>query len=176
MAINSSGNLTNANLLSQSFANLFNLLNNKSNVPDPLNSNSTRQFVYSREPNILHQKFEGYPFVIIWPTRASFSEFNLAQDTSKIDFDFMIEVRCTDNLRGLEGSGKAGRTAQIYLDEISDDIIKTLLDSNNRKILNVYGLGTPVVDTQDIDAQDVNDDLVWVRNIMVTFKKRLRTG
>ena len=88
----------------------------------------------------------------------------------------MIEVRCTDNLRGLEGSGKAGRTAQIYLDEISDDIIKTLLDSNNRKILNVYGLGTPVVDTQDIDAQDVNDDLVWVRNIMVTFKKRLRTG
>ena len=176
MTIANSANLTASNLISQSFANLFNLINNKSNVSDPLSTNSTRQFVYSREPNVAHQKFEGYPFIIVWPTRASFSQYNLAQDTSKIDFDFMVEVRCTDNLRGKEGEGKAGRTAQTYLDEISDDIIATLNNSTNRKILNAYGQGTPLIDTQDIDAIDVNDSLVWVRIMMVSFKKRLRIG
>ena len=149
MAINISANLTRTNLFSQSYANLFNLINSKSNVPDPLSTSSSRQMVYSREPE-LGQKFEGYPFIIIWPTRTSFSQFNLAQDTSKIDFDFMIEVRCTDNLRGKEGSGKAGRTAQTYLDEISDDIIAALNDSDNRKVLNAYGQGVPMIDTQDV--------------------------
>ena len=175
MAVNVSGNLTNANLFSKSFANLFNLLSNKNNVVDPVFSNSTRTMVYARFPDINNIHSEGYPFFVILPADISNSEFNLAQDTSKHEFSFMIEIYCTDRIRGKEGKGNYSIGIQ-YVDELTDSIIKTLLNATNRIILNNYGLGTPRIETQSIDTIEINDDLVWIRRIFLDFKKRLRTG
>lgn len=175
MAVSISGNLTKSNLYSKSYANLFNLINNKNNITDPLNDNSTRKFVYSREPDVTNINFQGYPFIIIKPAVINVDMFTLDSGSSKKEFLFEIEIRCTDRVKKKEGSGEYNIGIQ-YLDEITDNLIKTLLDKNNRKILHSYGMGTFDIDTDSADSDEIEGDLVWIRRITLTSSERLRTG
>ena len=170
-----SANISKSNLTSQSFANLYNLLNNKTNVPDPIFTNSTRKFVYAREPDVQNINSDGYPFIIIRPARITTRDYTFDAGSSWFDFEFEIEIRCTDRVRGKEGSGNYAIGIQ-YVDEITDGIIKTLNDKTNRLVLNAYGMGTFLIETEDVDVDDFEGDVVWVRRIMLKSKSRLKGG
>ena len=173
--VNASANLTKSNLFSQSFANLFNLINSKTNVPDPVFTNSKRTMVYSREPDILNLQSEGYPFIIIKPADISTEQYSLDAGSSRFNFSFMLEIRCTDRVRGKEGKGNYSIGIQ-YVDQLTDSIIKTLNDKTNRMVLNAYGQGTFIIDTESIDTDEIEGEPVWIRRIRLTSKERLKGG
>ena len=167
------GQITIGNLYRQAYANLFNLINNKVNVPDPLSTyNSTRQMVYSRQPDI-GTGFEGYPLIIVGNMAVSTEEENLANTTAMVPSDFVIEVHCTDRIRKKEGSGEEVQ-GLIYVEQLSTDIFETLLNKGNRAKLKLDGLGRMEL-SADSAVPTYNDagDLMWVRTIRISFRDRM---
>ena len=58
MSVPESVAITKSNIFTQVFANIFNLINTRGNVPDPNDSSGNRKFVYShREPNYQSRNF-----------------------------------------------------------------------------------------------------------------------
>ena len=174
MAIAQTAVVTSSNLFTQSFANLFNLVNDKTKVPDVVDmrgSLSTRQMVYSREPDVTNMKFEGYPFLIIFPADIDFSEFNISGTKARMEQEFKIEIRCSDRIRGKEGSGKADRKGLKYLDEMSDNFIKALLEDTT---LGQYKMRNLIPISDGIEPiDDENGDLIWVRRFRIDLFDRI---
>ena len=57
--------MTRTNLVSQSYANIYNILDNRDNIPDP-RGDRRRGFVYTRSPlDSANFAKNGYPFMIL---------------------------------------------------------------------------------------------------------------
>src|SRR3990167_4316980 len=110
MAISVSAIITKDNVFSQSYANLFNLINNRTNIPDPNDSNGLRKFVYQREPLTLGRGFYGFPFIVIPLTDVSNKRFTNG-NKKKMGYSFEIVVYTSD--KESDGSGNPNAAQAI---------------------------------------------------------------
>ena len=135
MAILDTARVNATNIQNQSFANLYNLLNNRSNVPNPVNSDGTTKFVYVRLPNI-GRGFKGFPFIVIHRSKISKTRTTVSLTKSFMSYDFTVQVFCQDE--DSDSEGNAIGSAQCDL--ITDNIMKTLNNATNRKSLINNGM------------------------------------
>jgi len=168
LSIASSADLSKSNLLSQSYANVYNLINTRTNVLDPLNATGNRKFVYRREPDVNDRGFKGYPFVIVHPVRIRTETKVLSGAKAVVRWDLIVEVRSSDY--STSKGAKAGEGAE-HLDSISDDIMKTLNDTGNRTTLRSYGMSDLVIDESPVGVEISENEKVFSREFMVVFRK-----
>ncbi len=128
-----SGRINASNIANQSFANLYNLINNRSNVPDPNDTTGRRKFVHVREPN-KGRGFgrTGFPFIIVSRSKPKKGDSTADYTQSFMSYDFSIRVVCRDS--DSDSQGNAIGSEQCAL--ITDSIIKTLNNADKRKTLN----------------------------------------
>lgn len=169
MPIASSTNVTKDILLSQSYANIWNLLNDKDNVPDPVNK-VDRTIVYRRFPDVKGIDFQGYPFFTINPATADFENYNVDGLSADVGWTIMIEVFCSDRTPNNNGRGAE------WCDELSERILLTLNDGTNRTTLRNYGMANVVPDVSNMAVEDIHQERVFVRTITLRFDKRLTIG
>lgn len=164
-----SATVTKSNLFSQAFTNLFNLINDRSNIPDPL-GNISRKLVYTDEPDVKARGFENYPFIIIYPINVDISEENKSLDNkdAEVSKEFKMEIRSSNRMPGKHnGNGKQ------YLDALSDSLYSTLNSEANQLTLRIYYMSKLNLNTDDTDKTVVDGGEIFVRRFTLSFNTRM---
>jgi len=161
--------ITFSNIVSQSWQNIYDLINTRTNVVDPLDSLGNRKMVYSREPSQKGRDFTSYPYVIVHPVTADFVNRSLDSNKANVEWEIELEVHSSDNMLHKDHSGKGN----AYANQLSDDVIQTLNDSTNRITLRGFGMSTIQPNLVSTDVVNIKGDIIFVRRFVIPFKKRL---
>lgn len=161
--------VTYANVVSQSWQNIFDLIDTRANVTDPIDATGARKMVYTREPYQKSRNFGGYPYIIVHPVTADFNARSVSSTVANVDWEIEVEVHSSDNMlhKDHKGNGNA------YANQICDDIIQTLNNETNRKTLRNFGMAfvNPALDDADID--NIGGETIFTRSFRIPFNKRL---
>src|SRR3989344_5481481 len=168
--VQSSGTVNYSNLFTQSHANIFNLLNNRTNVPDPEDSQGNRRFVYVREPRDLATTFSGFPVIIIPPIELSEDIVTVDGNKATVTFSIMIRIMTKDHNTSRSGTA-SGASA---LDSISDNVLKTLNNESNRKTLRSQGMSSIKIISTPTTYEETHDHMMFVREIEVRLSHMLK--
>lgn len=171
MAVSTSAKIVYSTVLSQSFANLFNLINTRSNVVDPIDSTGVRKFVYSKMPDVSNRNFSGFPFIVV--SRSSPDRKRLSVDGRVSDMLYEFSIIVYSKNRGTDSSGDP--QGAEYADSIANDIFETLSDEGNKRTLRGYGLGRVEFDV-DNDYDDLDGKTVFMTEFVVRFLNVLVTS
>lgn len=155
------------NLVSESWQNIYDLINNKSNVVDPTTTvNEKRKWVYSRIPDVKASDFKGFPFIVVHPSTVDFGDFQSAnRQMQVVAFTVEIEVFTCDR-----GFGNQDAKGMTYLDAISDDILQTLNSQTNRNTLAANGLNFMKPNVSSVSTEEFNNTLVYRRSFLISFR------
>ncbi len=170
MTISGSGKVTASNLVSQSYANIYNLINNRTNIPDPADSTGIRKFIHQRIPhtgrNMLNRPF---PFIVV--QRQKPTQIGNVADLSKsfINFGNIITVFCQDKSSDSEGNPSGAEQCE----NITDGIIKTLNNRTNRITLIDQGMAHLLYDIDIDDEEDYDGKTVFTSEFDLRFPNNL---
>lgn len=167
MTILDSGKITASTLAKQSFANLWNLINNTSNVQIPSGLPSDHKFVYRRMPE-LGRNFQGYPFVVVSRTKPKKRMGSADMSKSMMDYDAFIGVFNQDKDSNAEGNP----TAADEVDDITDDIQETLNKVSNRKTLITQGMAHLEYDIET-DEDEMDGKIIFISEFDIRFMNNL---
>jgi len=168
MAILDSGRLSSSTLIRQTFANLWNIINDTDNVPLPSGLPSNHKYVYRRLPKTLGRGFNGYPFIVVSRSMPKKRPGTASLTKSFMDFEFSIRVFTRD--KDSDSLGNPNGADQC--DEITDAITTTLNDVDNRKSLLFNGMGNLEFDI-DSDEDEIDDKTVFVSEFDIRFNNNL---
>ncbi len=169
MPIASSARITKSTIASQPYANLFNLINNRSNVPDPADSTGVRHFVFVRMPRI-GRNFPGFPFIVMQRTQSTKGISTASLTKSLMSYDAFIQVYTQD--KDSDSSGIPNGAEQN--ETISNDIIETLNNAANRKTLINQRMANMEFNI-DTDEDEFEGKSVFISEFDVRFNETLLT-
>lgn len=165
--------VTYQNLFSEARNNVVALITS-ANVPDPtISASEYRKWIYSREPDVKDTSFGGYPFLIVNP-----SDFDIDETKGSLDMKsklvmWNIEIEIVTSDRGYGGKNGMGLT---HMDAITDDLMKTFLDKTNRLTLSNNSMKFMNPTTTSVGTEVLNNELVYRRSIMLSFKSRIQVS
>ena len=165
--------ITYSNMFSGPRANILALIDDKSNVADPVTSSSEyRKWIYSRDPDIKSNNFTGFPILIIHSSEFETEEHGSCDMKSKpVNWSTEIEIITSDR-----GYGSEDGKGMTHMDAISDDIGTTLLNVANRKTLQSNSLFNIIFTSSSITQEVMGETLVYRRSFTVELKSRLRVS
>ncbi len=169
MTILESGNITASAIQNQSFANLYNLINSRSNVPDPIDSSGIRKFVHVRLPRI-GRNFVGFPFIVIQRIKPAKGRTTVSLTNSFMSYDIMITVYSQDK----DSNENANPNGAEQCNLITDNITKTLNNADNRKTLIFQGMANLEYDI-DTDVDEFEGRTVFTSEFDIRFEDTLTT-
>lgn len=162
-------NITKDNLLSQAWTNIYDTINNRTYIPDPISPGGGRKFVYTRIPNIKSPGFQGFPFIVL-------SQPIVLQDRESINYKrkdvihtITLTIFSTDRANNNQNPGDGIR----YLNLISDDVISIFNSDTVKELLRPFGIENLNIDNSSSDVDDLEEDVVFNRVFEINFKKRL---
>lgn len=156
-------------MLSQPWQNIFDVVDNRSNVADPVTaSTEKRKFVYEREPNTKAAGFAGYPCVIVHPAELTMGK--KSADAKKAWIDWSVEVEIVTSDRG--GPGQQGQGA-AQMNAISDDVMQSFTDRTILNTLKANNIELVKPDVTDVSIDDLEETLVFRRSFLLSFRTRM---
>ena len=153
----------------QSFANLYNLINNRSNIPDPADNKGIRKFVHVRIPR-RGRNFPGFPFIVISRTRSSKGLSTASLTKSFMSYDFTITVYSQDK----DSDSEANANGAEQNNDITEDIMATLNNSTNRKSLINNRMANMEYNI-DTDEDEFEGKSVFISEFDLRFEETLLT-
>ncbi len=162
-----SARITASNIAKQPFWNLYNLINDRSNVADSNDSTGERKFVYQSRPPNLGTNFKGFPFIVISRTRPS-KTGRMVGAKKFNSYDFMITVYSQDTSSDSLGNPSGAETA----DTITNNIINTLDKPANRRTLIDYGMANLEYDI-DTDEDELDGKSVFTTEFDIRFERNI---
>ena len=160
-----SARITSSNIVKQPFWNLYNLVNNRSNVPDPNDSSGNRKFVYRRIPHDMHKKF---PFIVINRTKPSKGKGVADLTKNFYSFDFTLTIYTKDQ----DADGSGDPTGADSADIISNNISNTLVSSTNQKTLMSYGMHDLTYNINN-DEDELEGKSIFLTEFEISFNSGL---
>jgi|TARA_R100001530_G_scaffold2717_1_gene4360 hypothetical protein len=156
-------------LLSQSYANIYNLINTRSNIADPKGA-SKRTFVYTREPHVQGRGFssELFPFIVLKKPMIDFSEFSVSETKSRVVGELVCEVYSSDEM-----SGYHKNKGNAYFNQIVDDLFETINNVTNKTTLRAYAEGGININTDDMDDITFNNKTIFFGRFTISFDLRM---
>jgi len=158
------------NLFSESRNNVVALLTS-TNISDPtISSAEYRKWIYARDPDIKAIDSNGYPYIVVNP-----ADVDIEKDGGSVDgkskmvyWDIEVEIVTSDRGYG-ENDGK-GLT---HMDAISDDVVQTFMNKTNRDTLSNNSMKYSNCTTTAVGTEVLNNELVYRRSIILSFKSRI---
>jgi len=168
--------ITYSNLFSESWNNIYNLINSKSNVVDPTTSSSEfRKWVFSREPDIKASEFTGYPYIVVYNSEVTIeteSKGKSLDGKSQIVI-WTIEIEIVTSDRGNNNTDGKG---QVHMDAISDDIVETLMNKSNRNTIRANGLYFPSINPSGVVPEVKSNELCYRRSFILGYKSKMQVS
>lgn len=164
--------VTYTNLASEVRNNIIDLIT-YSNIPDPIvgSSSESRKWIYSRQPDVKANDFQGYPYLIVPAVDVDIEPEGGSVDGKykTVYFECEVEVRTSD--RGYGGNNGNGLT---YMDSITNNFIKTFNNITNRNTLRSNSLQFANMITSSVGTETINNELVYIRTITLSFNRRIQ--
>jgi len=160
--------LSKSNFLSQGFTNIYDIVNNRTYVPDPLSPNGGRKFVYMREPNPKSPSFAGFPFIVVEQPGVVFPNKSTSGKRKVTQHSMLVRVYSTDRLNMNQTNGMGVQ----YLNSISDDLVEAFNSSTVKEVLRPYRIDNLSINTSGSDVEDLDEDVVFIREFEITFANR----
>ncbi len=167
MAIADSARITKSNIASQPYANLFNLINNRTNVPDPADDSGVRPFVFVRMPR-RGRNFPGFPFIVMQRTQSTKADSTASLTKSFMSYDAFIQVYTADKDSDSSGIPNGAEQNEV----ISNNIIETLNNTTNRKTLINQRMANMEFNI-DTDEDEFEGKTVFISEFDVRFEETL---
>lgn len=166
--------LTYVNQFTQAWQNLKDLIDNRSNVPDPSmanNSSSFRKFVYTRDPDVKGAGFDEFPYIVLPPADVSTSgKQTLDARHGPVGYSVALEVvTCDRNFGNRDGQGATDN------DTIANEIFETLNDVTNRATLRSNGMVELRMTASPAVPEPFKETLCYRRTITITFATKMAT-
>ena len=159
--------ITKDNIFTQSHANVFNLINNRSNIPDPADESGLRKFVYTREPNFKASNFEGFPLIVVQDKAHEQSE-KIADNSKAMWLDqTTILVFAQDKTSDHYGDPSGFE----QLNTISNYIVSTLNNRTNSFALRANGLRNKTFPSMDFEWGEFDGKKIFTREFMLNFRQ-----
>ncbi len=150
--------VTKSNLLSESRNNIVEILQN--NVTNP---SGNPKWIYARRPKVKNLSFNGFPFLVVYPSRVTFgSPMTVNGQKKKTSFSIEIEV-VTQDAAVNQGKGL------MQLDSVTDQVLEQLNSKTNRDTLRANGLLFVDPDVSGVGDEEWNSTKIVTRTIMLTF-------
>ena len=166
--VESSTRITKDNLFTQTHANIFNLINNRSNVPDPADPNGKRKFVYVRDPNWSSLTSKGFPLIVVLDPEYFQGEKTSSGTKAKTGDTFTIKIYTQDKNSDSDGDPNGAQQMR----DITTDVVKTLNDTSNSQILRDNGLKNKTISRVDYpDWGEVDGKPVAKRELQIPFQQ-----
>ena len=171
MAIPDSTRIIKTKVATQPFANLFNLINNRTNVPDPNDTTGIRKFVHVRMPHIGNNfhNTSGFPFIVVRNSKPSKLRSTVGLTKTFRAYDMMIEVYSQDKESDSSGNPSGAETRN----DIVDSIISTIDDPTNRRTLIDQGMANLNYDMDIDDVDDVEGKITFTAEFDIRFENNL---
>jgi hypothetical protein len=166
MVIPSSAIIDYSKLFSQSHANIYNLINTRSNIADP--TGKDRKFIYTREPEDMATEFDDYPIIIVENVDLNQANSSVDGNHCFVEYFLAIRVWTSDRTKTIQGNPSGSE----QMNTISNDIIKTL--NANRVILRSYGMKNFSVRNTETDWEEQNGAMIFRREFNLQFKQRIK--
>lgn len=155
-------------LSSQPWQNVYDVVNTRTNVADPL-SISGRKFVYSfREPDVNATGFQGFPYVIVKSPSYSPSRQTVNRKSAQQDFVCELEIVTCDR-----GRNENDALGPAQMAAITDDVLQTFSDVTIRNSLRLNGLLFSFPSSSPVVAEPFKNTLVYRRVVSLPFKTRM---
>ena len=167
MSILSTARINASTIQNQAFANLYNLINTRSNVPDPTDLSGARKFVHVRPPR-RGRNFPGFPFIVIDRIRPVKGISTVSLTKSFMSFDSTITVYSQDK----DSDSDANQNGAEQNNLITDNIIKTLNNATNQKDLINNGMSGMEYNI-DTDVDDFEGRTVFTSEFDIRFERSL---
>jgi hypothetical protein len=149
-----------SNLLSESWQNVYDLLNDSSNIKNPVGN---KKWVYSREPSVKSVDFSGFPYLVVSPSVVDFGDEQTCDGQLKsVNFSVQVDVVTSDSMRD-KGKGA------VWNDQICDEIISLFNSSIVRNTLRGNGLFFSVPNVSSVVVDEVSQTTVFRRTILLSF-------
>jgi len=164
--------VTYENIFSETRTNVYDLLNSRTNVPDPVSSTSQhRKFVYSRFPDVKATSFGGYPFIVVRGADQETEQEGASLDNKSkfVNFTVDIEVYASDR-----GYGKEDGKGLSHADTISNAIFKTLNNKTNQNTLQANALSFANLTSTNIQEQDFHNERVYFRSFIFNLRTKMQ--
>jgi hypothetical protein len=161
--------VTYSTVFSQSWQNVYDVVNNRTYVPDP-SGGTGRKFVYSREPDVKAISFAGFPYVVVNGSGATFDKKSQSLDRKRTNVSFSAQIDIVTCDRGFGASDGQGFS---QLNTICDNIAKTFNDATVRRSLQANSLSFANVDASEVVVEEFHNTLVYRRTLIVTFQTRM---
>ncbi len=164
MSIPESAVITKSNVFTQVFANIYNLINDRTNIPNPNDSTGNTKFVYShREPNYMSTNFSGYPFIIVESTNLNIPKKTASTTKGFTSYEINIIIMSQDKVSDGSGNPSGADT----LNSISNDVLE-ILNANHISLRN-NGLRNMIISGTDFDWGEVDGQQTFRREITLLF-------
>ena len=173
MTINTSVAITKDNYFTQIHANIFNLINNRSNVPDTDDSTGNRKFVHVREPNYMSANFDknaGFPFIVVSDPETS--QANKTSDGTKAFQDESFEIIIMTQDKNSDETGDPTGAQQMR--DIKTNIKKTLDSTTNSKTLRNNGLRNKTFPSITQEWGEIDGKKMFRTEFNLRFNNQLR--
>lgn len=153
-------------LFTNAWADIYSIMNTRSNIRDPSDNNGTRKFIYARIPNIKGNNVD-FPFIVLnQPKIISQTRPSLDMKRKMLTYSCEIEVYTSDFYTNGTPNGKG----QAWLNQISDDIYKTFNNNTVRQSLKDLKIENVNLVTNDMTIDmDMKDNIVFVGNFTLSF-------
>lgn len=157
--------ITKSNFLSSAFTNIYDSVNNRTYVPDPLSPSGGRKFVYMREPNPKSTNFAGFPFIVVEQPSLTFPTKLISGKRKKLDYGIVVRIYSTDRMNANQVNGMGVQ----YLNQISDDLVEAFNSSTLKESLRTYRIDNLSINTSGSDVEDLDEDVVFIREFEIRF-------
>lgn len=161
-------------LLSEAWQNVYDLINNKSNVADPTTTSAEyRKWIYSRDPDVKASDFAGYPFIIVNPAMMDTESAAGSVDRKSKSILWTVEVEVVSSDRGANNQEGKGLTNN---DAIADDVLQTFSDSTNKTTLRANNMLMSMPSATGIVIDDFHNERVYRRSIILSFRTKMQVS
>ena len=161
------------NLYSQPSINIFTILNNRTNIPDPRDATGARKFVYDEDPLQKSFDFDGIPYIITM----DFKPIYPTQKAADAKSQYMLWTNNVIVRTVKDGSSGSRVDAGITdMRQIMDDIFQTLNDATIKQSMRDWGMFNVEVSVTNTDSTLINQKLLHETTLEITFGTRLTTS
>ena len=169
--------VTKSKIMSYAYNNVYDTINNRSNIADPKNTNNTtRKFVLRKDPWSKGNDYEGYPYIVFafYDTKREYSKFSLDGKHKTIGWEFKGTIRTKD-----EGAtNNTGETNDVTnMQDIQDDLDETFNSETVKQTLRVLNMFNFDIITEEGDeAIDGNGKHIYETPFTIKCYTRMKVS
>lgn len=168
--VSASEAITPTNMFRQVHANVYNLINDRNNVPLPSGLPTGHKFVYTREPNYEATNFNGFPCITI-PDPEYTQGGKVASATKAMTTDIIQIIVMTQDKKSDSSGDPFGREQMA---DICNSIISTLNNLTNSATLRRNGLSNKDFPSVPIEWPEIDGKPTFRREFSLRFRQMRR--